>query len=115
MARRRKQRQLTDEELQLWRAEIGEADPLPPLPESPPPPKAVAPAARRPRAIPLPGAIDPHEMKAIRRGHVRVEARVDLHGMTQANAHVTLVGFLKRSAARGLRCVLVITGKGGRR
>ncbi len=70
------------------------------------------PRAKAPAPQPLPGDIDPHDAKAIRRGRIAVEARVDLHGMTQAAAHTALVRFLRRSAAEGKRCVLVITGKG---
>ena len=56
-----------------------------------------------------------HDAKSIRRGRVTIDARIDLHGMTQTRAHETLVRFLQRSAAQRHRCVLVITGKGGRR
>lgn len=38
---------------------------------------------------------------------------IDLHGMTQAQAHQALNAFLWRAAAAGARIVLVITGKGG--
>lgn len=45
-------------------------------------------------------------------GKLRPEARIDLHGMTLATAHPTLIGFLMTSHTRGFRLVLVITGKG---
>jgi len=48
----------------------------------------------------------------IAKGHLSIEARIDLHGMTQAEAHGTLLAFLHRAHASGLRHVLVITGKG---
>lgn len=48
----------------------------------------------------------------IAKGQLAIEARIDLHGMTQADAHGTLLGFLHRSHAAGQRHVLVITGKG---
>ena len=41
-----------------------------------------------------------------------IDARVDLHGMTQGEAHGLLLSFLHRAHAGGLRYVLVITGKG---
>ncbi|MFV0243868.1 MAG: Smr/MutS family protein [Qingshengfaniella sp.] len=47
-----------------------------------------------------------------RRGKVRPEARIDLHGMTQAQAHGALTRFILGAQADGLRLVLVITGKG---
>ena len=41
-----------------------------------------------------------------------IDARLDLHGMRQREAHRALTSFLGNCAARGLRHVLVITGKG---
>lgn len=46
------------------------------------------------------------------RGKLAPEARIDLHGMTLAQAHPVLTGFILNAHARGLRLVLVITGKG---
>ncbi len=43
-----------------------------------------------------------------------IEARLDLHGMTQAQAHRALASFLARSHAAGKRDVLIVTGKGTR-
>ncbi|MBY0422690.1 MAG: Smr/MutS family protein, partial [Parvularculaceae bacterium] len=37
----------------------------------------------------------------------------DLHGLTQERAHVRLLGFLETAQADGVKCVRVITGKGG--
>jgi len=48
------------------------------------------------------------------RGRIAPEARIDLHGMTIAEAEPELARFILRSHARGLRLVLVITGKGRR-
>ena len=49
------------------------------------------------------------------RGKLSPEARIDLHGMTLAEAHPELIGFILNAQAQGLRLVLVITGKGKRR
>lgn len=46
------------------------------------------------------------------RERLPIEARVDLHGLTQAEAHGLLLSFLERARQAGLRHVLVITGKG---
>jgi len=46
------------------------------------------------------------------RGKLDPEARIDLHGMTRAQAQAALTGFLLSAHARGVRLVLVITGKG---
>jgi DNA-nicking Smr family endonuclease len=50
--------------------------------------------------------------KSMMRGKLEPEARIDLHGMTVAQAHSALHGFILSAHARGLRLVLVITGKG---
>jgi DNA-nicking Smr family endonuclease len=46
------------------------------------------------------------------RGKLQPEARIDLHGMTLAEAHPELIRFVLNAQSRGLRLVLVITGKG---
>jgi len=65
-----------------------------------------------PRAPSAPGVIDQKTRGRIARGRVSLDARVDLHGLTQAEAHGLLLSFLHRAHAEGLRHVLVITGKG---
>jgi len=55
---------------------------------------------------------DRNSARKIRGGRVEIEARVDLHGMYQAEAHAALRAFLIRCRYRGFRYVLVITGKG---
>jgi DNA-nicking Smr family endonuclease len=57
--------------------------------------------------------LDRRSAERLRRGARRIEARLDLHGMTQAEAHGELEVFLARADAARQRCVLVITGKGG--
>ena len=67
----------------------------------------------RPAAPPL--APLGRRMRAkLARGSEPIDARIDLHGMTQADAHAALAHFLRRAQARGARVVLVITGKGAR-
>jgi DNA-nicking Smr family endonuclease len=56
--------------------------------------------------------IEPALLKRIAKGRLEVEAKIDLHGMTQDEAYMLLYGFLSEAAARHLRTVLVITGKG---
>ena len=48
----------------------------------------------------------------MKRGELKPEGRIDLHGMTMAQAHPALVGFILGSQSQGRRLVLVITGKG---
>jgi DNA-nicking Smr family endonuclease len=57
--------------------------------------------------------LDRRSAERLRRGARRIEARLDLHGLTQAEAHRALDEFLALADAAGQRCVLVITGKGG--
>jgi len=56
--------------------------------------------------------MDARKHKRMLQGREAPEARIDLHGMTVAQAHPALINFIKISHARGLRLVLVITGKG---
>jgi DNA-nicking Smr family endonuclease len=64
-----------------------------------PEPPPLAPLARRERA-------------QLSRGKKQIDARLDLHGMTQTRAYRELSGFLHRAHSNGLSFVLVITGKG---
>ncbi len=65
----------------------------------------------RPQENDLSG-IDRRTRQRLFRGQVEVDARIDLHGLTQAEAKIALRGFLSTAIARGYRLVLVITGKG---
>ena len=68
-----------------------------PPPKQPPPP--LAPLGRRMRA-------------RVARGKQAIDGRLDLHGLTQSEAHSALLHFLRNAIARDARLVLVITGKG---
>lgn len=81
-----------------------EAAPLPPSPL----PRSASAAAE------VPG-VDRRKARRIATGAIEIEARLDLHGMTQSAAHARLIGFVQSAAAKGMRTVLVITGKGGAR
>jgi len=76
--------------------------PLPPV-HLPKPAKPVAPPL-----VPL----GRRERARLSRGRSGIEARLDLHGMTQLRAHRALIGFLQRAHREGLTFVLIITGKG---
>jgi DNA-nicking Smr family endonuclease len=52
------------------------------------------------------------EKQKLARGNAAIDARIDLHGMTQAEAHGALRKLLHRAQASGAKFVLVITGKG---
>ncbi len=67
------------------------------------------PAAKPDRQAPQ---LDARTNQRLRRGQVPIDGKIDLHGMTQAEAHEKLNGFIKRAYAKQKRCLLVITGKG---
>ena len=108
----KKDRPLTPDELTLWRETIGEgqtagdaavsgqSSPLPPIPSANTP--------KGKSSGPNPGGLGKHEARAIKRGRLPIDDRIDLHGMTQDLARDALSGFIRNSAAQGLKCVLVI-------
>jgi DNA-nicking Smr family endonuclease len=141
MARRRR---LSPEEEDLWHTvartarALHPSQPRPPeadLPRTPPPLHHAKPRlplfslgekARVPERRDLaPGPSEILGMSALQmdakthgkmtRGKLQPEARIDLHGMTLAEAHPELIRFVLNAHAQGLRLVLVITGKGKRR
>ncbi|WP_372887079.1 Smr/MutS family protein [Shimia sp.] len=133
-------RRLTPEEIELWRrvAQTAErfhperrplADPAPkPKPvkvakprfggfeigaraRREPPPHALAPGisdqvARQPLRM------DKKMFGRMKRGKILPDGKIDLHGMTQAQAHPALTAFILRAHGEGKRLVLVVTGKG---
>ncbi len=138
----RKRRILSPEEIELWRRVKRTASPLrpdsddaalPPAAPTPPPeapPKAPTDLSRLAlggkaassgsKSDPLlsaappspPVRMDARAFNRMKRGKLKVEGRIDLHGMTLAEAHPRLTAFILTAAAAGKRLVLVITGKG---
>jgi len=53
--------------------------------------------------------------RRVARGREPIDARLDLHGFTQTQAHRALLAFLQRAQADGVRIALVVTGKGTRK
>ncbi len=51
----------------------------------------------------------------VARGRDAIDARIDLHGMTQRQAHAALLRFLRQAQAEDAKVALVVTGKGGAR
>jgi DNA-nicking Smr family endonuclease len=132
----RRKRSLSEEERALWESVAKQTKPLRKKPR-PAKAEAAAPAAEaliaaKPAAPPkpLPSSIsraprpDPpspapplaplgrRERSQLSRGRKEIDARLDLHGMTQTRAYRALSGFLQRAHREGLTFVLVITGKG---
>jgi DNA-nicking Smr family endonuclease len=73
---------------------------------------AATPAYSPPETSPPLARFDERQRRKLSRNAAPIEARLDLHGMRQREAHNALRAFLRSCAARGLRHVLVITGKG---
>lgn len=65
-----------------------------------------------PKKLPPLSPLDRRLKQRVGRGREPIEARLDLHGMTQMQAHAELMRFLRRAQAKGARTVLVVTGKG---
>ena len=129
----RRKRALSEEERALWERVAKEIKPLrkkprsakteaasveaettaAAKPETPPKslPPATIPLATKPIAPPL-APLARRERSQLSRGRKEIDARLDLHGMTQTRAHRALLGFLQRAHSDGLTFVLVITGKG---
>lgn len=139
-----RRRSLSPEEADLWRSVARSARPMHAqrlhLPEPPPPSEPPPLAHARPRLSPFslgekhrsperrdlvpalterlgeaPLRMDANTHARMTRGKLVPEARIDLHGMTLAEAHPELIRFILNAQSQGLRLVLVITGKGKRR
>jgi DNA-nicking Smr family endonuclease len=129
----RRRRALSEEERVLWETIAKQVKPLrkkpralkastAPVEEGPAGAKAAGspkhPPAARPAKIlkadkPPPLApLGRRERSQLSRGRKEIDARLDLHGMTQTRAHRALLSFLQRASSHGLTFVLVITGKG---
>ena len=74
--------------------------------------RTVPPIAEK-KAPPSLAALGRRAKQRVARGKEPIDGRLDLHGLTQREAHATLLRFLRAASSRGARLVLVITGKGG--
>lgn len=66
------------------------------------------------RAPPALTRLPRRDKQRLARGRSAIDDRIDLHGMTQAEAHLALAHFLRRAQAEEATFVLVITGTGAR-
>lgn len=122
-------RPLGQDEDELWSAVTRSIKPLRPLPRVTEPcahAREVEPASSRDSRVrassattsytsnPLPplAPIGRRTRQRLARGTQSIEARIDLHGFTQGEAHDALIRFLRDAQASGMKFVLVITGKG---
>ncbi len=73
----------------------------------------LAPRVEKPAPPPL-APLDRRMKQRVARGKLTIDGKLDLHGMTQDEAHAALARFLRNASAREKKLVLVITGKGTR-
>ncbi len=121
---RRYARRLSQAEAELWMTVTADVRPsrarakkLPPPPapveaRSPPASSVVSDRPPAPKSPPRPIDIDPRTFTKIKRGRLEVDAKLDLHGMRQAEAQRSLTAFLRRCQANGARIAIIVTGKG---
>ena len=124
--RRTKRNLISDADMEAWRAETEDLqgnpdngkDSGPPLPESRDS-RSAAKAKPRTRGhqgspTPLPDRFDRKLYTRLAKGQQKVEATLDLHGLTEKRAELRLTTFVQTAHGRGVRNLLVITGKGNR-
>jgi DNA-nicking Smr family endonuclease len=130
LGRMGKRGQDSDNDIELWARVVESARPLkkrtvaqPPEPAAPPRPRKSAKVPEPPRQTSAPKApkpapivrgepLDRQTARKLEGGRLPVEAKLDLHGMRQRDAHAALRKFLKWAQSKDYRHVLVITGKG---
>jgi DNA-nicking Smr family endonuclease len=116
-----RKRALTEEERELFETALEDARPLKKAPrrrkkraepvQAPPvvvvaKPQAGAPVSRHNVGV------DGNTADRLRRGLIEPQARLDLHGLTERDAHRALLTFLRGARSRKLRLILIVTGKG---
>jgi DNA-nicking Smr family endonuclease len=70
------------------------------------------PPSSHPKKVPPLADFNRKSARKLRSGQVEIEARIDLHGMRQSEAHTALRRFVLHCHSQDRRWVLVITGKG---
>jgi DNA-nicking Smr family endonuclease len=101
-------RKVSEEERALFEQSFKEAIPLVPIK----PPKLES--SRKTRGAKHTG-LDGNTADRLRRGELEPQARLDLHGLTEQAGYRALGNFIRGAYQRGLRLVIVVTGKGGKR
>lgn len=95
-------RRASDEEKTLFRKTVAEASPQ----------AVIQPRPRKSTAKAAPPGLDGTTRARLKRGEKAPDAKLDLHGMTQAAAHRALASFLQAAHKKGVRLALVVTGQG---
>jgi DNA-nicking Smr family endonuclease len=118
-------RRLSDDEHALWKGVVRAITPLRRHRSATEPDNAALPAppaegvrqeshrqSSQPTKPPPLAPFDRRLLQRVARGRETIDARLDLHGMTQTEAHAALLSFLYRAQANDARLALVVTGKG---
>ncbi len=128
----KRNRRLSEAETALWKKVVEKVLPLDPdsgfvpTPDRSEPRPLPAPAPIRPfvigekstartEAVPratMPANTDKNRLRRLKKGQLKVDRRVDLHGLTLAEARPVLNNFVFGAHAAGKKVLLVITGKG---
>ena len=109
----KRRREPSAEERALFEAALKDTTPLKqPAKVKPRPGAAKVKAAHAGHRAPIERGLDGNTAARLNRGVLEPQARLDLHGMTETVAHRALLTFIRGAFARGLRLVLVVTGKG---
>jgi DNA-nicking Smr family endonuclease len=99
-------RRTTDEERELFHSALAGHGPVKK------PPGKTRPPAPKPRHALVPSGLDGRTRGKLDRGLLIPDAKLDLHGLTEAAAHRTLLTFVHTAHKRGVRLLLIVTGKG---
>jgi DNA-nicking Smr family endonuclease len=118
-------RRLSDDERALWRGFARGVTPLRPSAgaplgvgpdqakgETPPSAQSVPKERAHAKQPPALAQFDRRLRQRVARGRAAIDARLDLHGMTQKQAHGALLHFLAQAQAQDAKLALVVTGKG---
>lgn len=102
-----KRRTTSDDERKLFEQDFREGRPIRPVASK------LAPKAKG--RVSGPSGINGGTEDRLRRGTLEPDAKLDLHGLTEAAAYRALSSFLLGARQRGNRLILVVTGKGNPR
>jgi DNA-nicking Smr family endonuclease len=97
-------RRVTDDERKLFEQDFREGRPIKPV--------MAKTGTKAKGRVSGPSGINGATEDRLRRGSLEPDAKLDLHGMTEAAAYRALSSFLMGARQRGNRLILVVTGKG---
>ena len=117
-------RRVSEDETALWRGFARGVKPLrrgagvefdvapEPVQRKPQPPQNIRTERATTKGPPALAQFDRRLRQRVARGQAQIDARLDLHSMTQTQAHAALLHFLIQAQTRDAKIALVVTGKG---